>query len=1411
MSTSHVHLNRAEWRGVVIEGLTRAIEGLFLLTLVAAPLDAYLTLPSGLSLGFLSQALTAEMCVLFGLTLVLGALLKQPTALRVRVKELAPLALALLAALASTVFASSHSVALKESLKVLVYLGLFMVGRALAARSQARYRALLALLAGMVIVLIVGFLGAVPSLPDVAGALLNIQRTPAALPHSLVQRAASTFRYPNELAAYLTLIIPLLTACAVTTRDMTERVGFLLLVCGAGALLLMTYTRGALLGVSVALVVLLWALGGYRFGLGGAALVLGCIAALVVIPGPISTRIITAFTASDGWQGFRLEAWRWAVSIFLHHPLVGVGIGNISLQPGAPLVSGARELDAESLALNVLAEMGVVGALAVGLCLVAAIRLTISGLRASRSWLDRAWNAGALAALVGVIVYGLSDPVLVSGQVTEILCALVGLAGATARVPRTPRMDVAPPDAVGAPGPRIVPVLEEDARGPEVASTLEEPGVEALPEAPAREEPAIAEPALALSDQRRIVFLLNSRDLGGSEIHTINLAGALERMGLRTLTIVPPEALAEALLVERALPYRVERLGMNVGRGKGLLGVLSLLNPMRRLRVARVVGALADETPSVFVCPFPREQALVTRMKRRRALRVAWIIHAPLHYLPHRLIIQPALRARSRGADLIVAISQTLAARLTEQGFATGRLVVIPNAVAATPGAAAPTNARPPATIGYAGRLTARKGVATLIEAFVEVHERRPDAMLLVAGSGPEEMALRRQVEQLGLAFHVAFLGQVRDMAAFYRRLTVFALPTVDFEGLPTVILEAQSTGAPVIASAVDGVTEVIADHETGLLTWPGDAHALAEAILTLLDQPDLARRLALTGWRQVRARYTLDRAAARFAGAIAQLDAPLKPDHSWQTESSKMRVAHRSRFLRDTGILLAGKVFTALATALWTVLAARALPPSSYGDLMLCAGMVDIAAIITDAGLTASATQELAMASPQRARRLIGTVFWLKLALGAVASGVALGALVLLPFTPVARSLMLLLAPGLVFISLNSLSLLFRARMDTGYTLVAAVVSTLAGGYGAFSVYLSAPTADGFARVRLLMLAVGGALTLTLVAVKYRPVWGFDWAFARRLLGASALLGLALALNILYYRIDVPLLALIAGSGAVATYTSAYRVLDVATLLPVTAATAALPLLSAQRSKRSLSAFVSQYLELALVFGLLIAATLTSAAHPVLAALYGDRYDAAYPTMVALAWVAGMTLITNVYSPLAVALNRRRLLLGASGVALLVNVALNLLLIPYLGALGSALATLATEVVVTAPLAWACSRVVAIRPRMRPVIAALAATAAWLWASIALDQRFGQALGHGWLMTLALLGVWLAVFILIAPVWLLDVARTVRMASQRMGVARGPAPAPSDTAETLADVVDGADAEASGPLPALAMREGRA
>jgi len=1135
-------VEHADWRSTLIEGLTRVIEALFLLTLIVLPLDVYLVLPSGRVLGFLSQALAMEMFVLFGLTLGLGALLRSPANLRVRLLDLVPLALVLLAALASVARATSHSVALKESLKVLVYLGIFIVARALLSQPRMRYRALLALIIGGTLVVVIGFFNAVPGMPDIAGALLNIQRTAANLPQSVVARESATFRYPNELASYLIIIIPVLTACAVTIRDITERVGFLLLAFAAATLLLLTYTRGAQLGVAVALIALLWALGGYRMGLVALVALVGGGLALAFIPGPMSTRLVTVVTNSDSWQVLRFAAWSWGLSIFIHHPLFGVGIGNISLQPGAPLVSasqGLREVDAENLLLNVLAEMGVFGAVAVLISLIAGLRLAYRGLRSAGTWIDRGWNAGALAALVAVLIFGVTDPVLVSGQVTGLLCAIVGLAGVGVRT-----------------------------------STDESSAHHAIAAAALHGAPLTR--AVVGQGRPRLVFLLNTTGLGGAEMYTLNLAGELLRRGTETLIVIPPHARVEPILRARGLPYRVERLGMNAGRWKGFLGTLALIDPVSRQRCADVVGALAARKLSIFICPFPREQLLVTQLKSRLGLRgVVWVAPGPLHYLPHVLILQPMLRRLSRQADLVVSVAETLAERLVDAGYASDRLEVIPNAV--TPVEVMPWGQRPPATIGVIGRLTASKGIAHLVAAMPAVLARHPETRLLIAGTGAEEARLRSQVAWLGLSDSVTFLGQVNDSRTFYQQLTMLVHPTVENEGLPTIILEAHNAALPVVASAVEGVTELVTDRETGLLAWPSEPSSLAHGILTLLDDPALARRLAMNGWRQVRTYYTLDRSAAQFASATEAIAQGTDVALTWMNESGKLHIAQRSRFLRDTGILLVGKLLTALATAMWAVLAARSLAPSSYGDLMLVAGIIDIAAVVTDAGLTAAATQALTTASTQRAQQLTGTVVWLKVALGALAAGVALGATVALPFTPEARQLMLLLAPGLLFISLTSLSLLFRARHEVGYTLIAALVGAIAGGYGAISVFLSDDAASGFAKARLLMLMVSGSLTLAIIAVRYRPRWRFDWREAKGLLRASALLGLALALNILYYRIDVPLLALLANSAAVAVYTSAYRVLDVATLLPATAAVAALPLLLAQPTRARLAAFASQ------------------------------------------------------------------------------------------------------------------------------------------------------------------------------------------------------------------------------------------
>jgi O-antigen/teichoic acid export membrane protein len=123
----------------------------------------------------------------------------------------------------------------------------------------------------------------------------------------------------------------------------------------------------------------------------------------------------------------------------------------------------------------------------------------------------------------------------------------------------------------------------------------------------------------------------------------------------------------------------------------------------------------------------------------------------------------------------------------------------------------------------------------------------------------------------------------------------------------------------------------------------------------------------------------------------------------------------------------------------------------------------------------------------------------------------------------------------------------------------------------------------------------------------------------------------------------------------------------------------------------KGLTFYAQNYLELALIVGPTLGLILSSAAGPALHLVYGGLYDAATPTLQVLAWAGAVTLVTNVFVPLMIAINKSRSLILVTMIGLSVNVGLNLLLIPRLGPLGSAYATLATEFAVIGAMAPIC------------------------------------------------------------------------------------------------------------------------
>jgi L-malate glycosyltransferase len=141
------------------------------------------------------------------------------------------------------------------------------------------------------------------------------------------------------------------------------------------------------------------------------------------------------------------------------------------------------------------------------------------------------------------------------------------------------------------------------------------------------------------------------------------------------------------------------------------------------------------------------------------------------------------------------------------------------------------------------------------LRAFRLVQERYPDAELTLVGGGSQDAAIRRLAEELGLR-HVTFAGRVppEDMHRYYAEADLY-LQTPNIDNMPSSVLEAYASGCPVVSTDAGGVPAILTDGVHGLLVPCNDHEAASGAMLRLLEDPELARRVADAGFESC-ARY---------------------------------------------------------------------------------------------------------------------------------------------------------------------------------------------------------------------------------------------------------------------------------------------------------------------------------------------------------------------------------------------------------------------------------------------------------------------------------------------------------------------------------------------------------------------------
>ena len=255
-------------------------------------------------------------------------------------------------------------------------------------------------------------------------------------------------------------------------------------------------------------------------------------------------------------------------------------------------------------------------------------------------------------------------------------------------------------------------------------------------------------------------------------------------------------------------------------------------------------------------------------------------------------------RLAFRQAKTLVAVSESLGRYLADRGVAAEKIQVVPNGVPHSRNAndqeangreannqetvnveqnepaSEPTAGRA-FTLGVVALFRPRKGLEVLLESLAELRRQGFDVRLRAVGgfeTQEYESEIKALCSRLGVESLVEWVGFTRDVESEMRRFDLFVLPSLFGEGMPMVVLEAMAQGLPVVATAVEGVPEVVRDGREGVVVAPGDASALAAGIARILDGSVDAAELGRNALKRHDEKFSAKAMAEAVAGVYRRV-----------------------------------------------------------------------------------------------------------------------------------------------------------------------------------------------------------------------------------------------------------------------------------------------------------------------------------------------------------------------------------------------------------------------------------------------------------------------------------------------------------------------------------------------------------
>jgi glycosyltransferase involved in cell wall biosynthesis len=332
----------------------------------------------------------------------------------------------------------------------------------------------------------------------------------------------------------------------------------------------------------------------------------------------------------------------------------------------------------------------------------------------------------------------------------------------------------------------------------------------------------------------RVAHVTQGLEVGGQERLLVEMARHADHARFRWLVVVlgPRGSLAEAV---EAAGARVVALEAPAGLRPGLWRRLARLFRQEQIDIVHS----HDDRPLIYGMPAAWWAGVRRRIHTHHHGRIPQISRRQ----------QWLIRLAARFSHQFICVSHDSAKFMIEQGVAATQVRTLWNGIDLTRFAY-----RGPSVDGSlvtVARLSPEKDLGNLLHAAKLVADASHDLRFEIAGDGPCRDPLLQLRRELNLANQVIFHGEVRDIPALLARARLFVLPSLS-EGISLTLLEAMARGLPLVATKVGGNPEVVEDGVTGLLVPPGDSHALAQAIRTLLADPDRAHAMGLAGRRRV-------------------------------------------------------------------------------------------------------------------------------------------------------------------------------------------------------------------------------------------------------------------------------------------------------------------------------------------------------------------------------------------------------------------------------------------------------------------------------------------------------------------------------------------------------------------------------